>query len=62
MKKILFVVPGFDIGGTSTALVNLLSQIDKNRVDPFVYAINNYGPVKQTVNKYATIIGGNQDG
>lgn len=56
MKRILFVIPGFEIGGTNTSLINLLSHIDKNIYVSFVYAINNYGQLRDDIAKNARII------
>lgn len=55
-KKILFVIPGFEIGGTNTSLINLLSHMNKNGYDAFVYAINNYGQLREDIAKYAHIV------
>lgn len=55
-KKVLFVIPGFEIGGTNTSLINLLAHLDKSRYDSFVYAINNYGPLRDEIANYAHIV------
>ena len=41
MKKILFVLPYYKIGGTLTSFVNLLPLIDKKRYDVDVFALTN---------------------
>ena len=56
MKKILFILPSFKIGGTNTAFNNLLSKI-KNNYDIDVFAIDNSGPNFEFVSKNAHIIG-----
>lgn len=56
MKKILFVIPSFDIGGTNTSLINLLSGIDKLKYNLFVYAINNSGPLRKDIEENATVL------
>lgn len=38
-KKILFVIPEYSIGGTNTSLKNLLSFIDMDRYDVFIYCL-----------------------
>lgn len=54
--KILFVIPSFGIGGTTTSLISLISKIDKTRYELFVYAINNEGNLMQEISKYARVL------
>lgn len=58
MRRILFLIPSFQLGGTNSALNNFLSKIDKKRFMVDVYAFNDSGPNRQVVSKYAHIIGG----
>lgn len=50
MKKILFVIPGFHIGGTTISLYNLLSTIDKERYLVDIFALDSSGPYKDKIN------------
>lgn len=55
MKKILFIIPSFDTGGTITSLKNLLPLIPKNfALD--VYPISNEGSSYDYVAQYAHIL------
>ena len=67
MKKVLFVIPAFSIGGTNTSLISLLPYIDRSRFDVYVYALNPTGPMGAEVAQYSTVlnslhIGGNTTG
>lgn len=42
-KKILFVIPEYSIGGTNTSLENLISNIDKDLYQIYVYSVYEYG-------------------
>ena len=57
MKKILLILPSFEIGGTNTSLKHLLTTnvFDRNYID--VLSISNDGPNKGFISKYATILG-----
>lgn len=57
MKSILIVVPSFGIGGTVTALINLVTLIDKTKYDVNVFAITNSGPNKVFVANQCKIVG-----
>lgn len=57
MKKVLFIIPSFQVGGTNTSLNNYLPLIDRARFDLYVYAMENVGPNKSIVARYAKIIG-----
>ena len=54
-KRVLFVIPSFMVGGTSTSLLNLLSLLGQEEVDVSVYALSNDGPMKEEMSKWATI-------
>ena len=41
MKKILFVLPYYKLGGTLTSFVNLVSVIDKDKYSVDVFALSN---------------------
>jgi|LSQX01.1.fsa_nt_gb glycosyltransferase involved in cell wall biosynthesis len=45
-KRILFVLPSYEIGGTTKSLYSLLSMIDPERLDVDVFATHNTGPYK----------------
>ena len=62
MKRILFLIPSFQLGGTNSALNNFLSKIDKRKFQVDVYAFDDNGPNRPIVDKYAHIIGGNNGG
>ncbi len=46
-KRILFVLPGFHIGGTIVSLSNLLSLIDVIRYEIDIFALDASGPYKE---------------
>lgn len=50
--NILFVIPSFVIGGTTSSLEAFLSLLDKSRVSPAVFALNQTGPRKESFEKY----------
>ena len=45
-KKILFVLPSFEIGGTTVSTRNLISLLDKEKYDITVWGLNEYGILK----------------
>lgn len=57
-KKILFVIPSFQIGGTTVSLYNLLLLIDTTRYGIDLFAIHASGPYKEKM-KNCTILGDN---
>lgn len=57
MRKILIVVPSFNFGGTSSALINFVTLLNNGDFSFYVYAITNDGPVKQNIAEKARIIG-----
>lgn len=57
MKKILFVTPSYQLGGTNTSLTNLVSNIDSTQYELYIYAINDDGPLKSELLKYCNSIG-----
>lgn len=65
MKKILFVVPSFEVGGgVLTSLRNLLPLIDRERYQVSVYPITNAGTAYEEISQYAEILtnmGGNSE-
>lgn len=52
MQKVLFVIPSFAIGGTTSSLEALLSLLDKSRVEVGVFALNQSGPRKEAFEPY----------
>ena len=58
MKRLLFLLPSFQLGGTNSALNNFLSKIDKERFSIDVYAFDDKGPNRKIVEKYSHILGG----
>ena len=46
MKKILFVLPSFTIGGTTVSTINLISLLDSQMYDISVIAMSNTGELK----------------
>jgi glycosyltransferase involved in cell wall biosynthesis len=42
-KKILIVIPGFKHGGTNRSLLNLMSLIDKNRYEIYIFGMSRDG-------------------
>ena len=56
MTKILFVIPGFHHGGTNRSLLNLLSLIDLNRYDIYIFSMDyTYGYYFNFFKKYKLI-------
>lgn len=62
MKRLLFLLPSFQLGGTNSALNNFLSKIDKERFAIDVFAFDDKGPNRKIVEKYAHILGGGDTG
>lgn len=56
LKRILFVIPSFEIGGTNTSLINMISNFDTSRFEMSVYAINNQGTQRDFIEQYATVL------
>lgn len=59
-KRILFIIPSFEKGGTTTSLLNLLKAIDGN--DSYViaiFAINCNGQCKEEFSSYAELLWNN---
>lgn len=59
MKKVLFLIPSFQIGGTNTSLYFLLKKLDTlypNRNQYFVYALSPIGLHIEDLSKYACLI------
>lgn len=54
--KILIVIPSFHNGGTNTSLRNLVSKIDGSKYDLSVFAITDYGPNKDFLKEYCTVL------
>lgn len=46
MKTILFIIPSFDIGGTTVSTRNLISVLDKQNYEVAVWALNDEGILK----------------
>ena len=57
MKKILFVIPSYKLGGTNTSLLNLVRKIDRSQYQLFVYAINKDGPLGDEIHIYCDSYG-----
>lgn len=56
MRKVLFVTPSFDIGGTTTSLVNLLPLLPKDKFNIDIFPINNIGEAGDILSKYAHLL------
>lgn len=46
-KKILFIIPGFYVGGTISSLKSLCSIIDRDRYEINIFALTDCGPLKK---------------
>lgn len=46
MKKVLFVLYSYKIGGTAVSTRNLISLLDRNKFDPYVWVMNDRGVLK----------------
>ncbi len=57
MKKLLFIVPNFETGGTISSLINILSLLNKDKYNSYVYAITGYGSMKEEIAQHAIIWG-----
>lgn len=47
-KKVLFILPSFDIGGTTASTRNLISVLDKQKYEMMVWALNDFGILRKT--------------
>lgn len=56
MKRLLFVIPAFGIGGTNTSLVSLLAYVDRTQYDIYIYALNPVGSMVEEIAKYGTVL------
>lgn len=56
MKRVLFVIPAFSIGGTNTSLVSLLPYVDRTQYDVYVYALSPVGPMGKEIARYCTVL------
>lgn len=56
MKTILFVIPSFRTGGTVTALINLLSYLDRNKYTPSVYALSSGSDHLDEIGRLANVV------
>lgn len=57
MKRILFIVPSFEVGGgILTSLKNLLPLIDTEKYQISVYPITNKGTAHEEISQYAEIL------
>lgn len=44
--RILFIIPSLNIGGSERKVVDLASHLDRNRFEPSILCITEYGPLK----------------
>lgn len=56
-KRILIITPSFYNGGTNTALRNTLPLLKNSGLDVHVFAITPYGPNKDEIAQYSTLVG-----
>jgi glycosyltransferase involved in cell wall biosynthesis len=56
MKKILFILPSFNYGGTMTSFCSLLPSISE-KYDIDIFAIENKGSHKEFISRYCNILG-----
>ena len=61
MKRILFVLPSLQNGGTVTTLKNTLPYIDRRKCQIDIFPITNSGPNYDYISRYATILGARID-
>lgn len=47
MKKVLFIIPGFNMGGTNKSLMNILAFIKGKGFDAEIFAMSRSGPYKE---------------
>lgn len=47
MKRVLFIIGSFEIGGSRSSLISLLSSLNSSKVQADVFARENVGPLKQ---------------
>lgn len=62
MKRILFVLPSLQNGGTVTTLKNTLPYIDREKCQIDIFPITNSGPNYDYISRYATILGTRLEG
>lgn len=55
MKKILFVIPSFAIGGTTSSLEALLALLDKSQIEVGVFALNQAGPRREAFEPFTVL-------
>lgn len=60
-KKILFVLPYFELGGTLSSIRNLLPLLNKNNYEADVYAVSNTGEGAHFLQLYANVLGHSPD-
>lgn len=54
-KKLLFVFPSFNIGGTTLSTLNLISLLDSKRYEITIWALSEAGILKEQFNGFAQI-------
>jgi len=54
-RKLLFILPSFQIGGTTVSTFNLISVLDKDQYDIKVWALDNHGLLKSMYDDVAQI-------
>ena len=47
MKRILFVIPIFNHGGTNRSLLNIISCLNEDEYSIDIYSLSHQGPYKQ---------------
>ena len=52
MKKLLFVIPAFNHGGTNKSLLNMINSLDLNKYSVTIFALLHYGPYKEKFKEY----------
>jgi glycosyltransferase involved in cell wall biosynthesis len=52
MKKLLFIIPAFNHGGTNKSLMHIFSFIDKSKYDMDIFAMSDMGPYKKSFSSY----------
>lgn len=55
-KKILFVIPTYQIGGVTTSLYAFLTQIDRERFDVSLFCRNQEGPFKESFENICNVL------
>ena len=54
-KRILFVLPSFTFGGTVFSTLNMISLLDKEKYDIYVFAMTHEGPVSEYYKDYKVL-------